>query len=360
MASHWRSKWPLKLLPRVSKRARVGDPYRGSVYFDSAPSLNVILGTDVYTIRGNPSYDLYRHDGWYYLVDDGPWYRARSWQGPFTYMPMNTVPNAVVTIPVGYRRAWETESSYSRDDSLRQGYSSGRGYSSGTGRHVITDTRVVPGRRYRGTYLTFRTPPRMSVIPGSRVWYVRDDYDFDRDLYRFNNRWYYVENGVWYVAIVARTVLHDVVAGRPGRRAAGPAVLPADVGGRVAATSTTATGIARSFASGTVTAAGSCSTSSRGCRSSRHQRLLQSRGVGRRPLPVRELLVPGRRRGVVSRHVVPRTVRPHLDRQRAECRVPHSGGILEDLGSHDRLRIVVLGALTEGAPIESPSLHGGS
>ena len=273
---------------------------------------------------------------------------------------MNTVPNAVVTIPVGYRRAWETESLYSRDDSLRQGYSSGRGYSSGTGRHVITDTRVVPGRRYRGTYLTFRTPPRMSVIPGSRVWYVRDDYDFDRDLYRFNNRWYYVENGVWYVASSWRGPFftmwwQDVPAGV--RRV--PPSYRRTWCGRVAATSTTATGIARSFASGPLPRPVRVRRRAADVDRSRHQRLLQSRGVGRRPLPVRELLVPGRRRGVVSRHVVPRTVRPHLDRQRAECRVPHSGGIPKTWvprSIEDRCP----GALYRGGSDRVPSLHGGS
>lgn len=163
---------------------RVGDPYRGSVYFQSAPDLRLIPGSDVYTIRGDAGYDLYRYDGWYYLVDDGEWYRARSWRGPFTFVGMNTVPRAVVTVPNRFRSSWEASTTYRP----------------GTGRSVITETRVRPGRRYRGTYLEFDTQPRMSMIPGTRVWYVRDDRGFDRDLYRYNNRWYYVEDGVWYVA----------------------------------------------------------------------------------------------------------------------------------------------------------------
>lgn len=169
---------------RVHTEINVGDPYRGTVYFRSAPDMRLIPDSDVYSIRGNTEYDLYRYNGWFYLVDDGAWYRARSWEGPFTYVRMNSVPRAVVTVPTTYRRTW-TQTTYTPR----------------TGRHEVTEVRSVrPGLRYRGDYLTFQVQPRMRVIPGTRVWYVRDDHDFDRDLYRFGNRWYYVENGVWYVA----------------------------------------------------------------------------------------------------------------------------------------------------------------
>lgn len=51
------------------------------------------------------------------------------------------------------------------------------------------------GDAYRGASLSFHSEPRVVVVPGSRVHYVRD---FDRDLYRFRNHWYFVENGFWY------------------------------------------------------------------------------------------------------------------------------------------------------------------
>jgi hypothetical protein len=51
------------------------------------------------------------------------------------------------------------------------------------------------GDPYRGASLSFRSEPRVVVVPGSRVHYVRD---YDRDLYRFRNHWYFVENGFWY------------------------------------------------------------------------------------------------------------------------------------------------------------------
>lgn len=166
----------------------VGDPYRGSITFRSAPDLTLIPNTNVYTLRADADYDLYRYDGWYYMVDDGSWYRARSWRGPFTYIQMGSLPRDVVSVPMRYRRTWSTNTS-SSTRVTRDGR-----------RYVIRETTVVrPGRRYRGTYLSFRTQPRMTIVPGTRVYYVRDDR-FDRDLYRYGNNWYYVENGVWYVA----------------------------------------------------------------------------------------------------------------------------------------------------------------
>ena len=169
---------------RIYTDINVGDPYRGSVTIRSAPDLTLIPNSDVYTLRDDTDYDLYRYDGWYYLVDSDSWYRARSWRGPFTYIRMATVPREVVTVPARYRRTWTTTTTT---------------YSPGAGQYTRSETRVVrPGVRYRGTYLRFRTQPRMGVIPRTRVYYVRGD--FDNDLYRYGSRWYYVENGVWYAS----------------------------------------------------------------------------------------------------------------------------------------------------------------
>jgi hypothetical protein len=173
---------------RIYTNINVGDPYRGDVEFRTAPDLMPIPGTSVYTIRGDNGYDLYRYDGTYYLVDNGTWYRASSWRGPFTYIRMNSVPSAVVSVPMRFRRAW---SSVTAREVVP---------SEGTGRYVETETRVYhPGRRYTGSYLSFRRAPRMDVIPGTSVYYIRND-DFDHDFYRYGSRWYYVEDGVWYVS----------------------------------------------------------------------------------------------------------------------------------------------------------------
>lgn len=218
---------------RVVTSISVGDPYRGTLTFRSAPDMMLIPNTNVYTIRGNEGYDLYRYDGWFYLVDDGGWYRAQSWRGPFTYVTMQSVPRQITTIPTMYRRTWSTSVSSNWGDNDRDNdgiadrydndrdndgvvdrydtdrdndgvpertTSYGNDTYGGTRRYVVRETyNFRPGVRYRGTYLTFRTPPRMGIVPGTRVYYVRDN-TFDRDLYRYAGNWYYVENGTWYVA----------------------------------------------------------------------------------------------------------------------------------------------------------------
>lgn len=189
---------------QFSATLSVGDPYPGTLTFRTAPDMMLIPNTDVYTVRGATDYDLYRYDGAFYLVDDGNWYRADSWRGPFTYVRMESVPRSVVTIPAGYRRTWSrttTNDTWRDNDNDNDWNSADRsGDVSTTRRYVVRESRSFrPGTRYGGTYLSFRRPPRMALVPGTRVFYVRDN-TFDRDLYRYAGDWYYVENGVWYAA----------------------------------------------------------------------------------------------------------------------------------------------------------------
>lgn len=51
------------------------------------------------------------------------------------------------------------------------------------------------GDPYHGASLAFRSEPRVIVVPGTRVYHANN---FDRDLYRFRNHWYFVEAGQWY------------------------------------------------------------------------------------------------------------------------------------------------------------------
>ena len=214
-----------------STTIHVGDPYRGTITFRSAPDMVMIPNTNVYTVRGNAGYDLYRYDGQWYLVDQGNWYRASSWNGPFTYVAWNSIPYQISSVPTGYRRTWNdtdfdrdndgradtdydrnndgrVDADYDRNNDGRvdadwrtdRGDWRNRDNGTYTRRYVVRENRTFrPGMRYRGSYLRFSTMPRMSVIPGTRVFYVRDN-TFDRDLYRYGGNWYYVENGVWYAA----------------------------------------------------------------------------------------------------------------------------------------------------------------
>jgi len=53
------------------------------------------------------------------------------------------------------------------------------------------------GDPYRGPRMVFRDDPDIVVVPGTRVYYVRD---YDYDLYRYGGFWYYNYDGGWYRA----------------------------------------------------------------------------------------------------------------------------------------------------------------
>jgi len=51
------------------------------------------------------------------------------------------------------------------------------------------------GDRYRGNNLYFSTRPRMTIVPGTRVYYVEDS---DYDVYRYGGFYYAFDDGRWY------------------------------------------------------------------------------------------------------------------------------------------------------------------
>ncbi|TMQ54066.1 MAG: hypothetical protein E6K77_07405 [Candidatus Eisenbacteria bacterium] len=53
------------------------------------------------------------------------------------------------------------------------------------------------GDRYRGPDVVFYDEPDVVVVPGTRVYYVRD---YDYDMYRCGRFWYYNYDGGWYRA----------------------------------------------------------------------------------------------------------------------------------------------------------------
>jgi hypothetical protein len=53
------------------------------------------------------------------------------------------------------------------------------------------------GDPYRGPRLVFRDEPDIVLVPGTRVYYVRD---YDYDIYRYGSYWYYTYDGNWYRA----------------------------------------------------------------------------------------------------------------------------------------------------------------
>lgn len=51
------------------------------------------------------------------------------------------------------------------------------------------------GDRNEGDHLRFRSRPRMTAVPGSRVSYARSS---DRDVYRYGSYYYGYDGGRWY------------------------------------------------------------------------------------------------------------------------------------------------------------------
>jgi hypothetical protein len=91
---------------RVGVSINIGDPYRGgALHFRSEPDVVLVPSTRVYYVE-NYDYDVYRFGSYWYFIDDGRWYRARSYRGPFVYIHTTSVPRAIVQVPTRYRRHW--------------------------------------------------------------------------------------------------------------------------------------------------------------------------------------------------------------------------------------------------------------
>ena len=60
--------------------------------------------------------------------------------------------------------------------------------------NAAVSVHVQIGDPYRGASLSYHSEPRVVVVPGTRVYHGNN---FDRDLYRFRNHWYFIEDGFW-------------------------------------------------------------------------------------------------------------------------------------------------------------------
>lgn len=145
--------------------------------FHHKPKMSRIPDTDVYFSREASDYDLYRYHDHYYLVDDGFWYKANSWTGPFARVKMHHVPGEVLSIPVQFRHDWAVTTS-NREQEENANYNNASVY------------------WQSGRTLTVR--PRMSVIADTDIQSIQDAADYD--LYHYGTDWYLVDNGAWYHA----------------------------------------------------------------------------------------------------------------------------------------------------------------
>jgi len=91
----------------VDFRISVGDRYDGATLaFRSEPEVVLVPDTKVYYVRDRDC-DLYRYGRYWYFVEDGFWYRAGNWRGPFVHVRATSVPRSVAGVPVKYRRHWK-------------------------------------------------------------------------------------------------------------------------------------------------------------------------------------------------------------------------------------------------------------
>ncbi|HTM00908.1 MAG TPA: hypothetical protein VL503_07275 [Candidatus Omnitrophota bacterium] len=132
----------------VGISVRIGDPYRGAaLHFRSEPDYVVVPGTQVYYVDDYYDRDLYRYGSWYYMVDDGYWYRARSYRGPFIRIDFRSVPRQFAYVPTHYRRHWGSSSTYFR----YRGGDYGDRYNQGD-RYYQGDRTYRTRDRYNGGY----------------------------------------------------------------------------------------------------------------------------------------------------------------------------------------------------------------
>ena len=98
---------PVQAGTSVGVHIQVGDPYRGgSLVFHKEPDLVMVPQSRVYYMR-NYDYDMYRYGSYWYFIDGGYWYRARSYRGPYVHISVKSVPRSVRYVPVKYRRHWK-------------------------------------------------------------------------------------------------------------------------------------------------------------------------------------------------------------------------------------------------------------
>ena len=91
---------------------RIGDRYQGTrLNFLTQPTMTVVPRTRVYYSSDG---DVYRYGRNYYGYDQGRWYRASSYRGPWIYVRGRTVPRQIYSVPSEYRHGWQGDYKYWR------------------------------------------------------------------------------------------------------------------------------------------------------------------------------------------------------------------------------------------------------
>ena len=70
------------------------------VFYTYEPRVELVPYTeDVYYV-GGPDYDMFRYGDWWYVCnEEGAWFRAPSYRGPFVSVSFRGVPYEIVNVP---------------------------------------------------------------------------------------------------------------------------------------------------------------------------------------------------------------------------------------------------------------------
>jgi len=82
---------------------RIGNRPPPVVVFDREPEVVLVPRSRVYYVD-REGYDLYRYGRYWYINDNGYWFRASSYRGPFVSLKVSRVPRQIVVVPARYRR----------------------------------------------------------------------------------------------------------------------------------------------------------------------------------------------------------------------------------------------------------------
>jgi hypothetical protein len=123
----------------VGINVNIGDaPPPPVVVFRSAPRMVMVPNSTVYVVDDNAvGYDVFRYGVYWYAFDDGYWYRARTYRGPFAFVQARYVPTAIVNVPPRWWRhphggppgQWKDRNYAARDrDDHDRGHGHGHGW----------------------------------------------------------------------------------------------------------------------------------------------------------------------------------------------------------------------------------------
>ena len=68
------------------------------------PVMERVPSTSVYFIATDPGYDMFRYGESWYVCQEGYWYRASSYNGPYMTIDVRRVPRTILTVPA---RHWK-------------------------------------------------------------------------------------------------------------------------------------------------------------------------------------------------------------------------------------------------------------